>query len=95
LSAGFLIVSAHLVERRWKRLTKENFLETYGTLVEELELKGNSWRKRFNTIFLFRRTVYSLILVALYDQPYLQLYLCIFIVVLPVRSITTHRCYST
>ena len=67
-----------------KRLRKTRFTEKYGALVDELELERNDWCKRFNTIFLLRRIIYSLILVGFYDNPHIQLYLCILCAIIPV-----------
>ncbi len=75
-----------LLERRSRRLMKESFKERYGTLIEELRLKGNSFRKKYNAVFLLRRLIYSLLLVGLYTQTRLQLLLCLLVAIVPVQG---------
>ena len=73
----------HLNETFDADMDKE-FEETYGTLIEGIDAEEETENKQFYSVFLIRRVTYSLIIIGLYGYPYTQLFMIIFVAILPV-----------
>jgi len=63
-------------------LETEEFKKAYGTLIEDLKLEQYS--SMFYPIYLFRRVIYSAMLVILYKYPYAQILIIIVFALIPV-----------
>lgn len=85
--------SFELVERDENVLVSYQFETTYGTIIEDVDVKGHGLY--FYPIYLFRRLIYPLIVIFLYEYPLTQIILVIAIIILPVPSTITLRCSST
>jgi len=71
-----------LLENTKVVLKTDAFMKSYGTLLEGLKI--DQYSAIFYPIYLFRRVIYSAILVILYEYPYIQISVIIFIVLIPV-----------
>jgi len=76
LSTGFLVISLRLVETRRKERRKKDFIETYGTIIEDLKIgfkKSHFSNRYYYPFFMIRRIFYAVILISLIDHPFIQI----------------------
>lgn len=74
LAAGFLVKTIFLVEKPYEEIITTEFGESYGALVEELDIKKDSvFIRYYYPIFMVRRALYAGILIVLSDSPTLQI----------------------
>jgi len=70
-----------LLEVPVKELEKKKFKKLYGTVIEDIDVKG--YGTYYYPIFLFRRLLYALCLIYLYEYPNIQL-IFIILIMFPV-----------
>jgi len=84
LAIGFFVRTLWLVDKQSEDLQSEEFKETYGTIIEGLNIQNRKNAKYFYHIFMIRRIYYALILVILHEYPYIQLIVIPTAIILPV-----------
>jgi hypothetical protein len=89
LAGGFLAFTTVLTEYDEEALKKQEFVDAYGTIFEEIEVEENVWSKKYYAVFLIKRLFYSAILIGLYDFPMVQYALTLAVCIIPVRC---HAC---
>ena len=67
-----------------EKLEGKKFQESYGTMIESLDMKKDLNCRYYNPIQIFRRILYAMFLVALSGHPMLQLTLILIFVCYPV-----------
>ena len=70
----------------------DEFRCTYGSLIEDINMKGGYACKCYYPFYMLRRMIYAIILVVLEDYPTLQIGLITVVLNIPVRIICL---YST
>jgi len=87
LVCGFLMTSLYLVETRRKQRRKAEFIETYGTIIEDLKIgirKAHFTNRYYYPFFMIRRLFYAVILITLIDYPYIQIGFITILIVSPM-----------
>ena len=79
-----MIKSARLIEKPDEELETDEFKESYGTIIEDIDLKGDYFSRYYYPIYLIRRLFYALALVVLADHPMIQLWVFPILFVIPV-----------
>lgn len=80
----FFILCCILLETPNDEIVKASFVNSYGTLIEDIAYVKSLAAKFYYPIFLFRRIVYALIVTVLTNYPTIQLLSSIIIVIFPV-----------
>jgi len=75
-----------LLEIPVNELKEKKFKRVYGTIIEDIDVKG--YGIYYYPIFLFRRLLYALCLIYLYEYPNIQL-IFIILIMLPVIFFVT------
>jgi len=81
---GFFTKTLWIIDAPLEVLEKEEFKETYGTIIEGLNIQHRKNSKYYYHIYMIRRLYYAIILVILYEHPMLQLILIPILLILPV-----------
>jgi hypothetical protein len=91
-----MVLCVKVLERDSEKLEKDTFIEKYGTLTEEIDVTTAIYGKAYYGVFMLRRLLYACILVIFHASPYVQLYVCLFLLTSPVLFFgLTRRCSCT
>ena len=66
-------------------ISNEEYIQTYGPIIDNIDIKISSFISPFNCIFLLRKLAYAVILVVFYYNPVLQRTVTLFCLVFPVK----------
>jgi len=77
-----MLKSFELLEIPLKDIQKSKFKERYGTIIEGMHSNRSSFF--YYPFFLFRRLIYSILLIVLYENLNIQLLAIIIIALIPV-----------
>jgi len=88
-----MIKSFYWAEMSVAELKDDSFKDTYGTIIENLKLKGSAIY--FYPFYMARRLVFALCVLIMYEYPVLQLIVMILITIIPVLPHITLRCSFT
>jgi len=78
-------MSFHWVENEATLLAKEEFTDTYGSIIEDIRATDNS--VFYYPLFLYRRLIYAALVIFLLDYSMIQLIAIIVVSLLPVLLI--------
>lgn len=73
-----------------KYVKSKQFDEKYGTLVEDIKVKGALWKRCYYPLFVYERLVITGMLVILYAYPVHQLVLVLIIQLMVSRQVLTY-----
>jgi hypothetical protein len=86
-----MAVTLRLLEKEAEKLSKEKFVEHFGTLTEGIAIENSVYAKGYYGVYMLRRMAYAVILVFAYALPTPQLFLCLIVAIIPVFSSYSHR----
>lgn len=79
----FLIICIRLVETPNEDVAQAEFKDSYGSITDDVRIESAAC-KQYYPIYMIRRIVYALILIALAEYPVIQLIIVPIVVVVPV-----------
>ena len=83
-----MIICLHLIEKRAGVIKTSKFKHYYGSVLDDIRIKNNEIGPRYYyPLYLLRRLYYALVLIALGDYPMVQLFIILFLLVIPVSTL--------
>ncbi len=84
MAVAFFVVSLWLVEIPNTELVKPQFKESCGTIIEDIDIYESFMCRYYYPLYLFRRTLYAVVIIVLIDYPMVQLLLIPAFLLFPV-----------
>ena len=75
VAVSFMVLSFWMIEVPLIKLTRTEFIDSCGVLIEEIDIRKNYYCRYYYQVVLFRGLLYSLILVGFASNPIVQLVL--------------------
>lgn len=80
----FLLCSFNWVEKETDDLESEEFKDSYGAIIENIELEKSGPSRFFYPLYLYRRLLYAAVLLFLIKYPLVQIVVIMAALVVPV-----------
>jgi len=84
IGISYIFVCFQLLEVADQVQKSAKYTESYGTLIEDLQINSDYLKKTYYPLYLYRRLIFASILILLVEFPFVQLALILLITILPV-----------